>query len=68
MIGVFDSGLGGLTVLRALYARFPRQSFTYLADHAHVPYGDRTSEEIVELTRVSVETLFKREATAKRVR
>jgi glutamate racemase len=61
MIGVFDSGLGGLTVLRALYARFPRQSFTYLADHAHVPYGDRTSEEIVELTRVSVETLFKRD-------
>ena len=61
MIGVFDSGLGGLTVLRALYARFPRQSFTYLADHAHVPYGNRSSEEIVELTRASVELLFSRD-------
>lgn len=59
MIGVFDSGLGGLTVLRALHARFPRQSFTYLGDHANVPYGNRSSEDIVELTRASVETLFR---------
>jgi len=59
MIGVFDSGLGGLTVLRALTGRFPELSFVYLADHAHVPYGNRPSEEIVELTRASVETLFR---------
>lgn len=60
MIGVFDSGLGGLTVLRALVARFPATSFVYLGDHAHVPYGDRPSEEIVDLTRAGVEALFRR--------
>jgi glutamate racemase len=60
MIGVFDSGLGGLTVLRALMARFPDQSFIYLGDHAHVPYGDRPSEHIVELTRACSEHLFER--------
>lgn len=60
MIGVFDSGVGGLTVLRALLDRFPHLSFTYLSDHEHVPYGNRASEEIVELTRASVETLFER--------
>jgi len=60
MIGVFDSGLGGLTVLRALVARFPHVSFTYLGDHAHVPYGNRPSDEVVDLTRASVEVLFGR--------
>jgi len=58
MIGVFDSGLGGLTVLRALVTRFPQASFTYLGDHAHVPYGNRSSAEIVDLTRAGVEALF----------
>lgn len=60
MIGVFDSGLGGLTVLRVLVERFPHLAFTYLGDHAHVPYGDRSSDEIVELTRANVEALFHR--------
>lgn len=58
MIGVFDSGLGGLTVLRALVARFPATPFVYLGDHAHVPYGDRSSTEVIDLTRTCVETLF----------
>ena len=62
MIGVFDSGLGGLTVLRALVARFAHLSFTYLGDHANVPYGNRPSEEVIELTRAGVETLFLRGA------
>lgn len=62
MIGVFDSGLGGLTVLRALVARFPRAGFVYLADHAHVPYGNRPSDEIVSLTKNAVEELFARGA------
>lgn len=60
MIGVFDSGLGGLTVLHALVARFPHLAFTYLGDHAHVPYGNRPSEEIVALTQAGTETLFNR--------
>lgn len=62
MIGIFDSGLGGLTVLRALVERFPRLEFVYLGDHAHVPYGNRPSDEVVELTRRSVEALFVRGA------
>jgi len=60
MIGVFDSGLGGLTVLNALVARFPHVAFTYLGDHAHVPYGNRPSEEVVALTRGATEALFGR--------
>jgi glutamate racemase len=60
MIGVFDSGLGGLTVLRALVARFPDTPFIYLGDHAHVPYGNRSSAEVIDLTRACVEALFER--------
>lgn len=62
MIGVFDSGLGGLTVLRELTARFKHADFVYLADHANVPYGNRASDEIVDLTRACVEDLFNRGA------
>ncbi len=62
MIGVFDSGSGGLTILRALTARFPQAQFLYLGDHANVPYGNRSSPEIVELTRRGVEALFNRGA------
>lgn len=58
MIGVFDSGLGGLTVLRALVDRFPDKPFLYLGDHANVPYGNRSSAEVIDLTRASVEALF----------
>ena len=60
MIGVFNSGHGGLTVFRALVERFPRLAFAYLGDHANVPYGDRASDEIVSLTRKGVEALFRR--------
>jgi glutamate racemase len=40
-IGVFDSGIGGLSVLRALQAELPHERFVYLADTAHAPYGER---------------------------
>ncbi|MCB1512367.1 MAG: aspartate/glutamate racemase family protein [Hyphomicrobiaceae bacterium] len=60
MIGVFDSGFGGLTVMQALVARFPRLAFVYLGDHANVPYGDRQSDEIVALTEAGVAHLFAR--------
>lgn len=58
MIGVFDSGHGGLTVLSALLARFPGQAFVYLGDHGNAPYGNRPAEEIIALTRQSCEALF----------
>ena len=60
MIGVFDSGHGGLTVFRALVRRFPRVPFVYLGDHHHVPYGNKPSDEIVTLTRDGVDALFRR--------
>ena len=58
MIGVFDSGHGGLTVLRALVARVPERAFVYLGDHGHAPYGERGTEEIYDLTRTKVARLF----------
>ena len=57
-IGVFDSGVGGLTVHRELTRRFPQRDFVYLADQANAPYGGRGGEEIVELTRAGCERLF----------
>lgn len=58
MIGVFDSGHGGLTILKALNEKFPSLSFLYLGDHANAPYGNRSSADVVELTRRGVEALF----------
>ncbi len=63
MIGVFDSGVGGLTIHRALVDRFPQADLTYLADQANAPYGGRTGEEIVELTRAASAALFDRGAS-----
>ena len=60
MIGVFDSGHGGLTVLRALVARLPERVFLYLGDHGHAPYGERADAEIHDLTRANVTRLFDR--------
>ncbi len=57
-IGVFDSGIGGLSVHHALVRRLPQADFIYLADQANTPYGGRTGEEIVDLTRVGCERLF----------
>jgi glutamate racemase len=60
MIGVFDSGHGGLTVFRALLRRLPTLSYLYLGDHANMPYGEKPSDEIVALTRAGVDALFQR--------
>jgi glutamate racemase len=45
-IGIFDSGIGGLTVLRAIHQLMPDQPLIYLADQAHVPYGPRPLQEV----------------------
>lgn len=58
MIGVFDSGHGGLTVFAALTARFPQHDWMYYGDHANAPYGSRTHDEVLELTREAVAKLF----------
>ena len=49
-IGVFDSGIGGLSVLRALRARMPAQRYAYVADSAHAPYGERGDDYVIQRT------------------
>ncbi|HET7793676.1 MAG TPA: glutamate racemase [Rhizobacter sp.] len=48
LIGVFDSGVGGLSVLKAVHQQLPGANLLYVADSAHAPYGERTDEFIVE--------------------
>lgn len=57
-VGIFDSGLGGLTVLDAVEKRLPQVPFVYFGDNAHTPYGVRTADDIFELTTAGVTRLF----------
>ncbi|MGL5064075.1 MAG: glutamate racemase [Microcoleus sp.] len=50
-IGIFDSGVGGLTVLRELYRQLPNESILYFGDTARLPYGTRAASEIVQFVR-----------------
>lgn len=50
-VGVFDSGIGGLTVLKELYRQLPSESILYFADSARLPYGIRSPEEILQYVR-----------------
>ncbi len=59
-IGIFDSGLGGLFVLRSIQKKLPQYDYVYLGDTARVPYGNRSQAEIYQFTRQGVEYLFKR--------
>lgn len=47
-IGVFDSGVGGLSVLRALQAEMPQENYVYVADNGHAPYGERDDEHVLK--------------------
>ncbi len=58
MIGLFDSGLGGLTILRQLEQDLPQYEYLYLGDTAHAPYGSKDAAEITHLTWQGVEQLF----------
>ncbi len=57
-VGVFDSGLGGLTVYEAVAKRLPDVAFVYYGDNAHAPYGVRDSDDIFALTCRGVERLW----------
>ena len=57
-VGIFDSGLGGLTVLDAVSRRLPEVPFVYFGDNAHAPYGVRTADDIYALTTAAVARLF----------
>jgi glutamate racemase len=56
-IGVFDSGVGGLSILKALRSELPAENFVYLADTRHAPYGERDDAYVVERTRAIVRQL-----------
>lgn len=57
-IGVFDSGIGGLTVLRSLKETLPAESFIYFGDTARVPYGNKSAETVVRFSRENVSFLM----------
>ena len=57
-VGIFDSGLGGLTVLQAVKETLPDMPVVYLGDNAHTPYGTRDADDIYDLTTKGVERLF----------
>ena len=59
-IGVFDSGVGGLTVLRELRRRFPRRRFVYLGDTARVPYGTKSADTVARYATNAARTLLDR--------
>lgn len=58
MIGVFDSGFGGLHVLKSVTTRLPQYGYIYLGDSARTPYGPRTAKEVYVFTKQGVEFLF----------
>jgi glutamate racemase len=58
MIGVFDSGFGGLTVHRALIKAMPERDFVYLGDNRNAPYGARPPIDVLNLTCAALERLF----------
>jgi glutamate racemase len=57
-IGLYDSGLGGLTILKAVREHMPAYDYVYLGDTANLPYGDKSESEIYALAHHAVERLF----------
>ncbi len=59
-IGVFDSGYGGLTILKEIRKALPQYDFMYLGDNARAPYGTRSFDVVYEFTLQAVKALFAR--------
>lgn len=59
-IGVFDSGLGGLTILKAILAKLPQYDYIYFGDNARVPYGNKSKEIIYRYTKQAIDFLAKK--------
>ena len=57
-VGVFDSGVGGVSVLRSLVQELPNERFVYFGDSAHAPYGEKTPEEVLGLSRSIAEDML----------
>src|SRR5512141_1486612 len=61
-IGVFDSGVGGISVLRAIRAQMPEESVIYFGDQGHIPYGSRPMEQIRDFSEAITKFLLERDA------
>ena len=61
-IGIFDSGVGGLSVLRAIFEQMPNESVIYFGDQGHVPYGSRSMEQIQNFSEAITNFLLKKNA------
>lgn len=64
IVGVFDSGVGGLSVLKALCVWMPQAQFVYLADSGHAPYGERTDEYVLNRSRRITQHLLEKNQCA----
>lgn len=60
-IGIFDSGMGGITILSQLIKELPKEEFIYLADTKNFPYGEKTKEEILTFTKNNMEFLIRKQ-------
>jgi glutamate racemase len=60
-IGIFDSGLGGLVIARAVFSKLPAYDYVYLGDTKRVPYGNRTSIQVYKYTSMAVKYLFEQD-------
>ncbi|MBR5199994.1 MAG: glutamate racemase, partial [Bacteroidales bacterium] len=63
MIGIFDSGVGGLSVFREIRKLLPEESYIYYSDSAHCPYGEKTKEYIIDRAREISSFLISKGAT-----
>lgn len=63
-IGIFDSGIGGLSVLHLAVKQLPHEQFIYYADEEHVPYGEKTQKEIIGYVDEIIRFMIDREASA----
>ena len=63
-IGVFDSGLGGLTVLKSLEKMLPKESFIYFGDTAHVPYGTKSTNTVLKYSKNIIEFFLSKKTKA----
>ncbi len=63
-VGVFDSGVGGISVLRQLAETLPNENFAYFGDSANAPYGEKSREQVVRLSRSIVDQLLDEGAKA----
>ena len=63
-IGIFDSGIGGLTVLNELQKILPHENFIYYADTRHLPYGDKSKEEIISYSEYIVKYFIENDVKA----